>query len=541
MNWEDMPVAVLIGMPGAGKTRVGKLAAQILNLPFTDADQEVEQRASRTISEIVREDGEQYFRKIESDVVCRILHCFKGGIFALGGGSPMTPDIYDALMQYRHQGGIIIHIDADPEEASARAVHGLKRPLLENNAKQRWMELYEERQPVYQSLATASIPSHGTTPKMMAQRLADVLKERVVHVSGVEPYDVHIGPGATSRLRILLGNETHRVALIHTRTVQRHADHVRSLLRQAGYVVSDITIPDAEAGKTVQVANGVWSRLAEDGFTRSDAIVGVGGGAATDLAGFVAATWMRGIKYVNCPTSLLAMVDASVGGKTGINTIQGKNLVGSFYTPVGVLADIRTLCTLPRDIFIEGLGEVAKCGFIMDQRILQILEEQVDCLCHFDGSVHNDRINDIVTELIERSTIVKSRYVSVDLKESGPREFLNYGHTLGHAIEQIEHFSWRHGQAVSVGMVFAAELSNLMGYSDQGLVKYHRELLQSLGLQTSWSGGSWEQVLEVMHRDKKTRGSQLRFIIIDRIGHPLHLNNPPTDAVHAAFERIRSE
>ncbi|BDR54587.1 3-dehydroquinate synthase [Bombiscardovia apis] len=537
---QAMPRAVVIGMPGAGKTRVGKMAASLLHLPFKDADQLVEVQVGQTISELIETRGERVFRQIERDVVCDEIHQFEGGIFALGGGSPMTPDIYDALMEYRRLGGTVVFLDADPEEASTRAAHGSKRPLLANDAKNRWMELYRERQPVYQGLATVSIPSHGTTPKVMAQRLTDALYERVVHVSGTEPYDVRIGPGVSSKLRILLGEDTSRVALIHTRPVQRHADHVRALLRQSGYQVSDIAIPDAEAGKKVDVANGVWTRLAEDGFTRSDAVVGLGGGAVTDLAGFVAATWMRGIRYVNCPTSLLAMVDASAGGKTGINIPQGKNLVGSFYTPLGVLADLRVLNTLPTDIFVEGLGEVAKCGFITDPHILQILEDHAQELRSFDGSEPEQWIEEVAAELIERSISVKSRYVSVDLKESGPREFLNYGHTLGHAIEQIEHFTWRHGQAVSVGMVFAAELSSIVGHINQDLVDYHRELLTSLGLRTSWSGGSWQQVLDLMHKDKKARGNQLRFIILDDIGHPVHLNNPPLDAVREAFERIRS-
>ena len=184
----------------------------------------------------------------------------------------------------------------------------------------------------------------------------------------------------------MLGPKPVRIALIHTQPVQRHSDRARTLLRQGGYQVSDIVIPDAEAGKTIEVANGIWQRLGDEGFTRSDAVVGVGGGAATDLAGFVAATWMRGVRYVNCPTSLLAMVDASTGGKTGINTPQGKNLVGSFYTPAGVLADLKTLVSLPNDIFIEGLGEVAKSGFIKDPEILHILEEHAAELRAFDGA-----------------------------------------------------------------------------------------------------------------------------------------------------------
>ena len=198
----------------------------------------------------------------------------------------------------------------------------------------------------------------------------EMIDQRIVHVTGstIEPYDVRIGEGVMGQLAQVLGSKPAKVALIHTQPVQRHSDRARTLLRQAGYDAYDIVIPDAEAGKTIEVANGIWQRLGDEGFTRSDAIVGLGGGAATDLAGFVAATWMRGIRYVNCPTSLLAMVDASTGGKTGINTPQGKNLVGSFYTPAGVLADLKSLASLPNDIFIEGLGEVAKSGFIMDRR-----------------------------------------------------------------------------------------------------------------------------------------------------------------------------
>ena len=300
------------------------------------------------------------------------------------------------------------------------------------------------------------------------------------------------------------------------------------------------TLAEREAGKTIEVANGIWQRLGEEGFTRSDAIVGLGGGAATDLAGFVAATWMRGIRYVNCPTSLLAMVDASTGGKTGINTPQGKNLVGSFYTPAGVLADMGALASLPNDIFIEGLGEVAKSGFIMDPEILRMLEDHADELRSFDGSTFLDSdLKDVVAELIERTVTVKAYHVSADLKEAGLREFLNYGHTMGHAIEKLEHFRWRHGNAVAVGMVYAAELAHLIGYIDQDLVDYHRSLLASMGLPTSWNGGSFDDVLALMHRDKKARGNELRFVVLDEIGHVVHLDNPPAEAVEEAFRRIQ--
>ena len=459
------PQAVVIGMMGAGKTRVGRETAQLMNLPFLDADVEIERQVGMPIPEYFERYGEPAFREVESDLIRRTVNGFDG-IFSLGGGAPMTPAVRECLAEYIAEGGKVIYLMADPREAMERARRGGGRPMLNGDADERWQSLYQVRDPVFRDVANVVVHTYGLSPAQAARRMKDMIDERAVHVtgSGIDPYDVRIGERAMSHLPELLGEKVSRVALIHTQPVQRHSDHARALLRQGGYEVVDIVVPDAEAGKTVDVANGVWQRLGEEGFTRSDAIVGVGGGAATDLAGFIAATWMRGVRYVNCPTSLLAMVDASTGGKTGINTPQGKNLVGSFYTPAGVLADVRTLASLPNDIFIEGLGEVAKSGFIMDEEILRILESHAAALRGFDGATFLESpLKDVVCELIERTVRVKVHHVSSDLKEQGLREFLNYGHTLGHAIEQIEHFRWRHGNAVAVGMVFAAELSNLLG------------------------------------------------------------------------------
>lgn len=537
----SIPVAVIIGMMGAGKTRVGKEVAHIMDLPFADADVEIQHDIGMGIPEFFEREGEPAFRKVEADLIADMLEDFDG-IFSLGGGAPMTPSTQCALAEYIDRGGRVVYLDADPAEAMERANRGGGRPMLNGDADARWKKLYKERDPVFRRVANVRVRTRGQTPQMAARKVMDMIRERMVHVtgSGIEPYDVRIGEGTMNHLPDVLGEGVARVALIHTQPVQRHSDHARTLLRQAGYTVSDIVVPDAEAGKTVDVANGVWRRLGDEGFTRSDAIVGLGGGAATDLAGFIAATWMRGIRYVNCPTSLLAMVDASTGGKTGINTEAGKNLVGSFYTPAGVLADMRTLATLPNDIFIEGLGEVAKSGFIMDPEILRILEDHASELRSFDGVMFLDSgLKDVVAELIEHTVGVKAYHVSADLKEAGLREFLNYGHTLGHAIEKLEHFRWRHGNAVAVGCVYAAELSHLLGYIDQDLVDYHRSLLGSLGLPTSWNNGSWSDVLALMHRDKKARGNKLRFVVLESVGHPIHLEDPPADAVEEAFRRIQ--
>ena len=404
------PVAVIIGMMGAGKTRVGREVAQMMNLPFLDADSEIEHDAGMRIPEYFERYGEPAFRDLESDVVLDILEDFDG-IFSLGGGAPMTISIQKGLTDYIADGGKVVYLMADPKEAMERANRGGGRPMLNGDANERWKKLYRDRDPVFRQVANVHVRTHGQTPQAAARKLMDMIAQRTVHVTGatIEPYDVSIGEGAMNQLAQVLGDKPSKVALIHTQPVQRHSDRARTLLRQGGYEVYDIVIPDAEAGKTIDVANGIWQRLGDEGFTRSDAIVGLGGGAATDLAGFVAATWMRGIRYVNCPTSLLAMVDASTGGKTGINTPQGKNLVGSFYTPAGVLADMKTLVSLPNDIFIEGLGEVAKSGFIKDPEILRILEDHADELRSFDGATFLDsNLKEVVAELIERTVTVKA-------------------------------------------------------------------------------------------------------------------------------------
>nr|MDK6328712.1 3-dehydroquinate synthase [Alloscardovia omnicolens] len=254
----------------------------------------------------------------------------------------------------------------------------------------------------------------------------------------------------------------------------------------------------------------------------------------------IAATWLRGIRYVNCPTSLLAMVDASTGGKTGINTEAGKNLVGSFYTPAGVLADVDTLRTLDQRIFIEGLGEVIKAGYIADPQIIRIVRAHADMLKNLDPAQISDDEMDVIIELIDRSVRVKERHVSADLKEQGLREFLNYGHTLGHAIEKIEHFTWRHGEAVAVGMVFAAELARIHGIVNDDFVRDTRNILESVGLPTVWDAPDDETVLQIMHRDKKARGNMLRFVVVDEIGHARRLEDPSESSVLEALHAVSS-
>lgn len=355
---------------------------------------------------------------------------------------------------------------------------------------------------------------------------------KVTGQSTAENYDVVVGRGLLQSLPAKLGERVRRVLVIHPRALRLTGDTVRDELEAAGFTALTAEIPDAEEGKHIQVAAFCWQVLGQNDFTRSDAIVAVGGGAVTDLAGFVAATWLRGVKVIHMPTSLLGMVDASVGGKTGINTAEGKNLVGSFHPPAAVLADLDTLKTLPRNELISGMAEVIKCGFIADPAILDLIEKNTDAVM--------DPESDVVRELIERAIAVKANVVSQDLKESGLREILNYGHTLGHAIELVERYSWRHGAAVSVGMMFAAELARSVGRLSDADADRHRTILESLGLPITYRKDRWQGLLDGMRRDKKSRGDLLRFVVLDGVAKPGILDVPDTSLLFAAYQEIAS-
>ena len=263
------PVAVIIGMMGAGKTRVGKEVAQLMSLPFADADVEIEHEVGMRIPEYFERHGEPAFREVESEVIAGMLHGF-GGVFALGGGAPMTPAVQDDLKEYIEDGGKVVYLMADPREAMERAHRGGGRPMLQGDANARWKKLYRQRDPVYYRVANVHVETYGQTPLAAARKMMDMITERTVHVTGatIEDYDVSIGEGAMNHLSEVLGPKPVRIALIHTQPVQRHSDRARTLLRQGGYQVSDIVIPDAEAGKTIEVANGIWQRLGDEVFTR---------------------------------------------------------------------------------------------------------------------------------------------------------------------------------------------------------------------------------------------------------------------------------
>ena len=349
-------------------------------------------------------------------------------------------------------------------------------------------------------------------------------------------YDVTVGRDILPRLASLVPVGAAQGLVVHPPTLRTLAATCAAILSQQGLLVQLHEVPDAESAKTAQTLVELWELLGREAFTRSDIIVGVGGGTVTDLAGFVAATWLRGVAVVQVPTTVLAMVDAAVGGKTGINTAAGKNLVGAFHPPAAVLCDLATLDSLPVADLRAGLAEVVKGGFIADPVILERIEADPDECLNVRGPV--------LRELIERKIAVKAAVVAQDLRESWLREILNYGHTLAHAIEQVEDYRIRHGEAVSVGMVFAAELARAAGLIDADLLARHRSVLESLGLPTTdhWSEVDpqtrFATLLEAMRRDKKSRGARLRFVVLDALSSVTRLEGPSEEQLRDAYRLV---
>ncbi len=355
-------------------------------------------------------------------------------------------------------------------------------------------------------------------------------------VGGASPYEVVVGHEVLDELPAMLGDGVRRVAVCHSEGLTPLADRVLDQL--AGDVeVLRLALPDGEAAKSGGVALDAWERLGAAGFTRSDAVVTVGGGATTDVGGFVAATWLRGVQVVHVPTTLLAMVDAAVGGKTGINTGAGKNLVGSFHEPAGVICDLDLIDALPRPELVAGLGEVVKCGFIADPAILDLVEgSPADALEPRSGEFR---------ELVERAIRVKIDVVVGDLRERGGeaghpgREVLNYGHTMAHAIEKGTGYQVRHGEAVSLGMVYVAELARLAGRLDEETASRHGTTLAAVGLPTRFDEVPFDDLLATMRVDKKARGAQLRFVVLDALATPAILVDPGEELLRAAYDHLR--
>lgn len=346
-----------------------------------------------------------------------------------------------------------------------------------------------------------------------------------IHISADREYDVCIDVDFVTEL-VELAKDRARVAIVFSESMKERIPTFDAGDTEFIY----LPIPDGEAGKSASVLSQAWNWLGAAGFTRTDLIVGIGGGAVTDFAGYLAASWLRGIDWIAIPTTVAGMVDASVGGKTGINSDYGKNLIGAFHSPISVLVDPSWLQTLSDRDFSAGLAEVIKCGFIRDQKILDLIQSKTL------ADIRSSR--EVTLELIERSVAVKALVVSGDFKESFDREILNYGHTFGHAVELLSKYSLRHGECVAIGMAYIAYLSERLNLISPELCSMHIDTLANIGLPVMYKGAEWPELLAAMKLDKKSRGNSLRFVVISEIGKTQRLENPNESELQAAYERL---
>ncbi len=575
---------VLIGPPGVGKTTVAGLLARSGDR-VVDTDDVVAQRAGCSVPEIFERHGEDHFRALEAEAVREAVTTSRNAmlpaIVSLGGGAVMTPAVQEVLREHAAAGRMVVWLQVDPDAVAERLGAG-DRPLLTGDADvalERWRVLASERHATYADLATLAVDTTGRPAQevaaiirqsLLAQRVREATQEdgdqeepqavdtaspvsledrwprtarsglrvSVSTTTGTAAYPVEIGHGVLDALSGLLeatGRVPHRALVVHQPGLEATGERVAKALEEAGTRVHRHRIEAAEAGKSLAGVEGIWAACADAGLDRRDLLVAVGGGAATDVAGFAAATWMRGIDVVHVPTTLLGMVDASVGGKTGINTAAGKNLVGSFHQPRAVVCDLDLLDGLPVEDVRAGLAEVVKCSLIdpddADGDALQgLLREGVD-----RGGDPRDW--PFLAQLVHHALRVKAHAVAADTRDVGTREFLNYGHTLGHALEKVEGYRLRHGDAVAIGMVYALALGGELGLYDA--VDELRELLTGLGLPTRYEGqATWEQVRAAMALDKKAHGGALRFVLLEWYFLPVVLPVDDEDALHRAWEAV---
>ncbi len=507
---------VLIGFMGTGKTAVGKKLAVDLGLEFVDTDDLIEKREGRSVSEIFRDTGEEYFRRVEREVIAELAER-KGLVVATGGGAVLNPDNVASLRKK----GRWVCLRARPRTIMTRLSHHKDRPLLnKKNQQQEIKRLLSQRDPYYRQ-ADLTVDTDRLTPAQAAMKiknwLAGGISERVNVSLPHQAYEVEIGWGVLRFLgERLAGLGLGRRAAVVTNPLVRklYATTVVSSLREGGFSTHLIQIPDGERYKTTRWVGHIYDELVRQRFGRGSVVVALGGGVIGDMAGFAAATYLRGIPYVQVPTTLAAQVDSSLGGKTGVNHRLGKNLIGAFYQPRLVYTDAQVLKTLNQREFVSGLAEVIKYGIIADEGFFDYLERQMDSILQLDP-YH-------LLPAIKRSCEIKAGVVGEDEREGGRRRILNYGHTLGHALETVTGYRrYLHGEAISVGMVFAARLSYALGLCDRKSVERQVALLERIGLPVSLPRVKAEGMINAMSHDKKVVGGEIHFVLADRIGRVL--------------------
>jgi shikimate kinase / 3-dehydroquinate synthase len=487
-------VIVLTGFMGAGKSTIGAALANALDIGFFDSDRAIVEREGISIAEIFARHGEDGFRRIEADVVLQLLENAEG-VVALGGGAVVTPQVRSAL-----GGHVVVFLEIDVATARARISRSPEsRPLADGDLD----SLFEARLPLYRGVATLTVPD-SEVPDIVKRLVVALRDMRSVRVDVAHhPYPVVIGNGTVQHLDLFTGASGADKALVVSHpSLGRYSAQVRAAL--TGQHTELLEVPEGETTKSMEVAAGLLEEMAARSLHRNDLVVTVGGGVVTDLGGYVASIYNRGIRVLHVPTTLLGQVDAAIGGKTGVNLSRGKNLVGTFHQPESVVCDVGVLESLPQAELVSGLAEVVKYGLISEPAIIEHL------------SAHHHQIvarhPAPLMDMVEASVRVKAKIVAADERESGQRAFLNYGHTFAHAFEVATGYSMRHGEAVSLGMMAAAYASRELGWIDDSFVDLHRRTLHDVGLPVR-AGFKIDDLDPVWRLDKKYSGG-VRFVLL---------------------------
>lgn len=536
-----MDSIILIGFMGTGKSTVGRLLAARLNLPFADTDEEAERAAGRTIPEIFAAEGETGFRRLETEAVRR-LAASGAAVIATGGGAVLSPE----NMAILKKAGRLVWLEASPEEILARVKDKGGRPLLETaDPLVRISELLSQRRPLYRAAADLVVATGGLTPEQVVEEILEqtgrrglMTEIREVRVElGSRGYPIYIGPGMLDRAgEILAGFKPSGIHLITDRKVDAlYGDRIRAALRQAGLIAAGeeaaTVIPEGEESKSLATASAVYDDLIRRGLDRRAMIVALGGGVVGDLGGFIAATFLRGVDFFQIPTTLLAQVDSSVGGKVAVNHPLGKNLIGAFHQPRAVLADTGTLASLPPRELASGLTEGIKHGMIRDSAYLGWIES--------NGGAIRKCEPEALGKLVEGSCLVKASVVASDEREAGTRAILNFGHTVGHAIEKTAGYgAWAHGEAVAAGMMAAVLISRRLGLCRPGLEDRLKAILEEHSLPASLQGFSRAGLMKAMSRDKKRVDGVQRWVLIEEPGRVRVTDRVDPQAVEAALEEL---
>jgi shikimate kinase/3-dehydroquinate synthase len=556
---------IITGFSGTGKSLVAREVARGLNWDFLDTDDEIVKQTGKPIAEIFRRDGETRFRELERETIRKACQQ-RQTVIAIGGGAIVDPQNYELLAKT----GLIVCLEAKPETIYERLFHEVAsspeaevRPLLANdNPLERIRQLKASRQPYY-AKADWTIHTDGLSVSEVAEeviRTWGLLRRIHPHLNplpsrerksgsqlkanddiaclvetATQSYPVFVGYGLLDKL----GEKMKKAALSGTATVisdenvfSLYGSKVGGIIKNAGFAVNSFIVPPGEETKSMDYAIKIYDFLVEHRAERDDIIIALGGGMVGDLAGFVAATFLRGMPWIQVPTSLVAMVDASIGGKVGVNHPEGKNLIGAFYQPNLVLADCQTLTTLPQRELTSGWAEVIKHGMILDEEFVQFLESNVSRLTKLEP--------ELLARAIARSAAIKAQVVSQDEKErEGKRTILNYGHTIAHGLEAATRYKlFLHGEAVAIGMGGAAKLSQRLGFLPSAAVERQQALLQKFGLPTGFSGLGLTEITRAMELDKKTKGKAIRWVLLQDIGKVIIRADVPQKEVLAILREL---